>query len=168
MIEMAEELENIENVKINEIELKAFYFMDINQGLETSKNIYALLLPSSNIIYIKQQVQKQQVLIPLYIPVYYIHNNNFLKLWRDRKNNLLYSITSISEPLFSKMLFNENLYNIKILNETEDNKIILTISDNSTTYKITIYDNFFSQTSKYISNLLGYALYILYIKPLLY
>jgi hypothetical protein len=165
---MEEEMNEKENKEINEIEINAFYYHDSFQGLETSKNIYPLLLPSSNIIYIKRQIQKQQILIPFYVPVYYIHNNTYLKLWIDSKENLLYSITSISEPLFSKMLFNEDLYNIKINSEIEDNTLSLIVSDNNNTYKIKITDNFFLQISKYIGTLLGYALYILYIKPLLY
>jgi hypothetical protein len=165
-MDVSEELENIENVKKNEIELKAFYFMDSNQGQETSKYIYPVLLPSNNIIYIKQQIQKQQILIPLNIPLYYIHNNTFLKLWKDRKNNLLYNITSISLPLFSRIIFNEELFIIKISNDLYEGKITFNIKDNNILYKITLNDSFFIKIGKYLGSILTYALYILYIKPL--
>jgi hypothetical protein len=165
---VSEELEQNENNNINEIELKSYYYYDSQQGEETSKNIYAVLLPSNNIIYIKHQIQKQQVLIPLNIPLYYIHNNNFLKIWKDSKENLLYSITSIDEPLFTKLLFNEELFNIKINSEIEDNILSIIINDNKNTYKIKIDDEFFINTNKYLGSILAYALYILYIKPILY
>jgi hypothetical protein len=165
---MAEELEEETNKEINEIELKSYYYYDSQQGEETSKNIYAVLLPSNNIIYVKRQVNKQQVLISSNIPLNYIHNNNFIKLWRDRKNNLLYSLTSISEPLFSHLIFNEELFKLQISNDLYEDKITFNIKDNVILHKITLHDSFFINTSKYISGILTYALYLVYIKPLLY
>ncbi|MGC9133641.1 MAG: hypothetical protein ACP5GJ_04545, partial [Nanopusillaceae archaeon] len=91
-----------------------------------------------------------------------------IKLWKDSKNNLLYSITSIDEPLFTKLIFDENLFKIKIYDEINDSELILNIEDNKILYKIKITDNFFINVNKYVGNLLAYALYILYFKPLLY
>ena len=168
MINVCEKLEQNENISVNEINLKTYYFFDINQGEESSKNIYPILLPSYNIIYVKHQIQKRQILIPLNIPVNYIHNNVYLKLWKDSKENLLYNITSIDEPLFTQLIFDENLFKIKIYDEINDSELILNIEDNKILYKIKITDNFFINVNKYIGSLLAYALYILYFKPLLY
>ncbi|MGC9079896.1 MAG: hypothetical protein ACP5G1_04115 [Nanopusillaceae archaeon] len=150
-----EPAQNEQQYESESFRVKSFYYYDSKQGCEHSKNIFAILLPSMKTIFVKSRVYGDQVLIPL--------NGKFLKIWRDDKNNLLYNITDISEPLFTKMFKTENIYGTTA--EIEDGIKATIIVDNKK-YEIELNDKFFKSINCGMKDMLALALYHLYISPL--
>jgi hypothetical protein len=141
------------------IDIRSFYYYDSHQGCEYSKNIIAVLLPSGNVIYIKRRVNGDQILVPL-------QNDRFLKIWKDSKNNILYSITTISEPLFTELIMVKNELYGTTAEITEDGVITVTIVNNKR-YEIKLNGQFWKQIECSLKDELALSLYHLFISPII-
>ena len=168
-----EELQNPEGVQEEEIaqgqetqkkEIRSFYFYDHNQGNEYSENIIAVLLPSSETIFIKRRIKGDQVLIPLKQ-----FKNRFLKIWKDGKGNLLYNVSTIAEPLFTHLYKAKDIEGGTKSIGINDDSITIVIVDNfdNKKYEIQINEEFFKQIDSCMKDMLALALYHLYVAPLI-
>ena len=155
--------ESREEKKIKYIWTIAKYFYDSSQGDETSRHINALLLPSGDVLYIKKKAnERDQVFVKLNT-----RKPAFLKLWKDTKGYLLYTISSFSEPLFSYMKLLD--FHGSAFSTTSESSSMSFINndDNDITYEIEVFSDFFGDIAEQLNDMLAFALYHIYIKPLL-
>jgi len=154
--------ENGERLKMKSLYTKAYYFLDGQQGSEASRNILALMLPSEKIIFIKKRVNgKDQVLIPL--------KHSYIKLWKDSKDNILYNTTYIDSPLFTKLILLKDFNEEDAFTTSNEHSSSSYIDDYNANikYEIRIYSEFFRDIADYLNDSLAFALYHLFVKPLI-
>ncbi len=153
-----------EEGRYQKVVIRPIYFHSVEVYGDFSKNVFAILTPNWWSTFFIKRTNKDKIL--LYNP----KNDSVLKMWLDKNKQMLYTITSIEEPLFTHLYtprltleYDFNVYNDSVIFSVSDS------IDNNNTIDFEISDKVLMSltVSDWQREALIYSLYHLYIKPII-